>query len=69
MRRTRIESLTNDTQSVPVSHDPAADLFAQIARLGEQRRVCNHIGLSLDPEQLLKDKIIETKLQGGKALL
>lgn len=67
MQRTRIKSLTNDTQPVPVSEDPASDLFAKMERLGEQRRVYNHFpGLALDPEELLEDNITETKLQGKK---
>lgn len=47
VQRTRIKSLTNDTQCVPLSEDPASDLFAEIERLGEERKVCNHIGFLL----------------------
>lgn len=45
LQRTRIKSLTNDTQCVPVSEDPASDMLAKMERLEEQRKVCNHIGL------------------------
>lgn len=69
MQRFRIKSLTNDTQPVSVSEDPASDLFAKLKSTGEQSRADNHfLGLVLDPEELLEDrKNTETKQQAEKA--